>query len=92
MNSRILIVYEYQILYQVLNEISEVLNFEIIQSNYKDFKELKFDTWIDKFLLKKNFLRNTKTKKNGIINKKFGYKNSINLIQKFPLHLIYELN
>ena len=40
MNSRILIIYEYQILYQILNEISESLNFEIIQSNEKDLKEL----------------------------------------------------
>ena len=38
MNSRILIIYEYQILYQVFNEISESLNFEIIQSNEKDLK------------------------------------------------------
>ncbi len=43
MSFRILIIYEYQILYQVLNEISEVLNCKIIQSNNKDFKELKFD-------------------------------------------------
>ena len=44
MNSRILIIYEYQILYQILNEISESLNFEITQSNRKDLKELKYDT------------------------------------------------
>ena len=43
MNSRILIIYEYQILYQVFNEISESLNFEIVQSNEKDLKEFKFD-------------------------------------------------
>jgi len=43
MNLRILIIYEYQILYQVLNEISESLNFEIIQSNEKDFKEFNYD-------------------------------------------------
>mgnify|MGYP006222152447 FL=1 len=43
MNSRILIIYEYQILYQILNEISEGLNFEITQSNSKDLKELKYD-------------------------------------------------
>ena len=43
MNSRILIIYEYQILYQVFNEISESLNFEIIQSNEKDFKEFNYD-------------------------------------------------
>ena len=44
MNSRILIIYEYQILYQILNEISESLNFEITQSNSKDLKELKYDS------------------------------------------------
>ena len=43
MNSRILIIYEYQILYQVFNEISESLNFEIIQCNEKDLKEFNFD-------------------------------------------------
>ena len=43
MNSRILIIYEYQILYQVFNEISESLNFEIVQSNEKDLKEFNFD-------------------------------------------------
>ena len=43
MNSRILIIYEYQILYQVFNEISESLNFEIIQFNEKDLKEFNFD-------------------------------------------------
>ena len=61
MNSQILIVYEYQILYQVLNEISEVLNFEIIQSNYKDFKELKFDP-------KNNYLIISKKKVEGVRN------------------------
>ena len=43
MNSRILIIYEYQILYQILNEISESLNFEIIQSNTNDLKKLKYN-------------------------------------------------
>ena len=41
MNSRILIIYEYQILYQILNEVSESLNFKIIQFNKKDLKESK---------------------------------------------------
>ena len=41
MNSRILIIYEYQILYQILNEVGESLNFEIIQFNKKNLKEFK---------------------------------------------------
>ena len=61
MNSRILIIYEYQILYQILNEISESLNFEIIQSNDQNFKELNND-------LKNNYLVVSKKKIEGIKN------------------------
>ena len=61
MNSRILIIYEYQILYQVLNEISESLNFEITQSNSNDLKELKYDP-------KNNYLIVSKKKIEGIKN------------------------
>ena len=61
MNSRILIIYEYQILYQILNEISEGLNFEITQSNSQDLKELKYDT-------KNNYLIVSKKKIEGIKN------------------------
>ena len=61
MNSRILIIYEYQILYQILNEISESLNFEITQSNSEDLKELKYDP-------KNNYLIVSKKKIEGIKN------------------------
>mgnify|MGYP001466081451 CR=1 FL=1 len=61
MSFRILIIYEYQILYQVLNEISESLNFEIIQSNNKDLKEFKYDP-------KNNYLIVSKKKIEGIKN------------------------
>ena len=61
MNSRILIIHEYQILYQILNEISEGLNCEIIQSSNKNFKELKFDT-------KNNYLIISKKKIEGVKN------------------------
>ena len=61
MNSRILIIYEYQTLYQILNEISESLNFEITQSNSKDLKELKYDH-------KNNYLIVSKKKIEGIKN------------------------
>tara|TARA_B100000989_G_scaffold116244_1_gene85568 strand:- start:157 stop:717 length:561 start_codon:yes stop_codon:yes gene_type:complete len=61
MNSRILIIYEYQILFQILNEISEGLNFEIVQSNNKDFKELKYDS-------KNNYLIISKKKILGMKN------------------------
>ena len=61
MNSRILIIYEYQILYQILNEISELLNFDVTQSNTKDLKELKYDP-------KNNYLIISKKKIEGIKN------------------------
>ena len=61
MNSRILIIYEYQILYQILIEIRESLNFEITQSNSKDLKELKHDP-------KNNYLIISKKKIEGIKN------------------------
>ena len=61
MNSRILIIYEYQILYQVLNEISESLNFEITQSNEKDFKEFNYDQ-------KNNYLIISEKKIEGVKN------------------------
>ena len=61
MNSRILIIYEYQILYQILNEISESLNFEIIQSNKKNLKEFNYDQ-------KNNYLIISKKKIEGVKN------------------------
>ena len=61
MNSRILIIYEYQILYQVFNEISESLNFEIIQSNERDLKELNYDQ-------KNNYLIISEKKIEGVKN------------------------
>ena len=57
MNSRILIIYEYQILYQILNEISESLNFKIIQTNNKDFKELKYDPKNNYLIISKKKLK-----------------------------------
>jgi len=61
MNSRILIIYEYQILYQILNEISESLNFEIIQSNSNDLKKLQYNS-------KNNYLVISKKKIEGVKN------------------------
>jgi len=70
MNSRILIIYEYQILYQILNEISENLNFEITQFNSKDLKELKYDS-------KNNYLIISKKKIEGV-------KNNL-IVEDFPI-------
>ena len=61
MNSRFLIIYEYQILYQILNEISESLNFEIIQSNSNDLKKLKYNPKNNYLVISKKKLKMSKT-------------------------------
>tara|TARA_B100001057_G_scaffold401350_1_gene412829 strand:- start:689 stop:1249 length:561 start_codon:yes stop_codon:yes gene_type:complete len=58
MNSRILIIYEYQILFEILNEIRESLNFKIVQSNKSDYKNLKFDPKINYLTLSKDKIEN----------------------------------
>ena len=41
MNSKKLIIFEYPILFNILNEISEVLNFDLIQTDRNDFKDIE---------------------------------------------------
>ena len=41
MNSKKLIIYEYVILFNILNEISEVLNFELILADKNNFNDIK---------------------------------------------------
>ncbi len=43
MNSKILIVYEYQILFEILDEIKENFNFKIINLNKNELNSLNFD-------------------------------------------------
>ena len=61
MNPRILIIYEYQILYHVLSEVSESLNFEIIQFSHKDLNEFEHKK-------KSNYLIISKQEIKGIKN------------------------
>ena len=60
MNSRILVIYEYKILYQILKEINESLNFEVIQSDKNDFKELRYDPKNNYLTISKDKIDNTK--------------------------------
>ena len=66
MSSQILIIYEYQVLYQVLNEVSESLNFEVIQSDNKELKELKHDPKSNYLIISKKEIEGVKN--NLIIN------------------------
>ena len=43
MNLKILIIYEYQILFEILNEIKEKLKFKIIKLNSKEYIDFKHD-------------------------------------------------
>ena len=44
MSSKVLIIYEYQILYELLNEIKENFSFELIKSDNKHFDSLQFES------------------------------------------------
>ena len=58
MNSKILIVYEYQILFEILNEIQDILNFKIIKSEKNDYKDIKFDPKINYLTISKKKAEN----------------------------------
>ena len=51
MNSKTLIIYEYQILYEILREIKEVLNFDIMEINQKNLEKLNLDEFEDYLIL-----------------------------------------
>tara|TARA_A100001015_G_scaffold94407_1_gene104969 strand:- start:502 stop:1062 length:561 start_codon:yes stop_codon:yes gene_type:complete len=61
MHSKILIIYEYKNLFEILNEISESLNFKILYCDKKEYDQIKFDTNI-------NYLTISKKKIDGINN------------------------
>lgn len=58
MNSKVLIVYEYQILFEILDEIKESLNFKIIQSKKNNYNEIKFDVKINYLTISKKKVEN----------------------------------
>ena len=58
MSSRILIIYEYQILFEILDEIHESLNFKIVKSEKKDYKKIKFDPKINYLIVTKKKIEN----------------------------------
>ena len=51
MISKTLIIYEYQIIYKILSEINEYLNFEILYVVKKKFQELDFDKFQNYLIL-----------------------------------------
>ena len=51
MNSKTLIIYKYQTLYEILSEIKEYLNFDILDVNQKNFETLELDKFDDYLIL-----------------------------------------
>tara|TARA_B100001248_G_scaffold256293_2_gene237130 strand:+ start:446 stop:1009 length:564 start_codon:yes stop_codon:yes gene_type:complete len=54
MSSKKLIIYEYDTLFNILNEIKENCNFEIIKADKKNFDNLKKDLNLDFLIISKN--------------------------------------
>ena len=54
MSSKKLIIYEYDTLFNILNEIKENCNFEIIKADTKNFDNLKKDLNFDFLIISKN--------------------------------------
>ena len=51
MNSKTLIIYKYQTLYEILSEIKEYLNFDILDVNQNNFETLELDKFEDYLIL-----------------------------------------
>ena len=58
MNSKILIIYEYKILFEILDEIKEILNFKIIKSEKNDYRNIKFDPMVNYLTITKKKIEN----------------------------------
>ena len=43
MDSKVLVIYEYKILFEILNEIKENLNFKIVESSKKNYEKLEIE-------------------------------------------------
>ena len=53
MNPKILIIFEYQILFEILDEIHKSLNFKIIKCNKNEYKNIQFNPKIDYLVISK---------------------------------------
>ena len=60
MNSKTLIIFEYRILFEILNEIRESLNFKIIQCDKNEYNNIQFDTKVDYLVVSRKKLKNIK--------------------------------
>ena len=61
MNPKILIIFEYQILFEILDEIHKSLNFKLVKCNKNEYKNIQFDPKIDYLVI-------SRKKMNGVKN------------------------
>ena len=73
MNNQNLIIYDFQILYEILNEIEENLNFKLINISKDKFSKINFDE-LDNFLI--------------ISNKKISNFDDQIIIENYPIELL----
>ena len=64
MNSKTLIIYEYQILYKILSEIKEYLDFEVLDFNKKNFQKLELSKFENYLILRS---KNSHNLKNSLV-------------------------
>ena len=60
MISKTLIIFEYQILFEILNEINESLNFKIIQCDENEYNSIQFDPKVDYLIVSRKKVKNIK--------------------------------
>ena len=60
MNSKNLIIFEYQILFEILNEIHKNLNFKVIQCDQNEYNNIKFDPKVDYLIVSRKKVKNIK--------------------------------
>ena len=60
MSPKILIIFEYQILFEILDEIHKSLNFKIIKCNKNEYKNIQFDPKIDYLVISKKNINGIK--------------------------------
>tara|TARA_A100001015_G_scaffold113440_1_gene126044 strand:+ start:355 stop:915 length:561 start_codon:yes stop_codon:yes gene_type:complete len=64
MNSKTLLIYEYQILYKILSEIKEYLDFEVLNINKKNYQKLEFSKFENYLIL---CAKNSDNLKNSLV-------------------------
>jgi len=60
MISKTLIIFEYQILFEILNEINESLNFKIIQCDENEYNNIQFNPKVDYLIVSRKKIKNVK--------------------------------